>query len=118
VWFRNISGEVLHLFDRGLSVGPGGEFEWPGWDRAGHGVITGFVPVDGPGGEVTGYPEPSAEPAAGTPPGSGEDPPPAAGTGTPKPVPVIAAPGKPPGASPAPDSTGTPAGTKPAGETA
>lgn len=43
--FRNTQNHPLAIRDLGLEVGPGGEFEYPGWDLGTHGVITGCEPI-------------------------------------------------------------------------
>lgn len=107
MWFRNVTAEVLHIADLAVRNGPGGEFEWPGWDHKVHGVLTGHVPISGPGGDEIPYPEPepAATDAGATTPVTGSPP---AETGT-----AQGAPARTP-----PPATDPPAGTEPAGEQA
>lgn len=56
--FRNTNPYPLTVRDPGLTVGPFGEFDFPGYDPAVHGVIPGCEPVDAP----------AAAPDAATPP--------------------------------------------------
>ncbi len=66
MWFRNISGERHDIADLSISTWPGGEFEWPGWDRVEHGVVTGHAPIDGPEGAELPWPDPpDPEPPGG-----------------------------------------------------
>jgi hypothetical protein len=48
VRFRNTNPSPLTVRDAGLTVGPFGEFDFPGYDPAVHGVIPGCEPVDAP----------------------------------------------------------------------
>jgi len=46
--FRNDTGSVLTVNDLSRQVGPGEEFDWPGYDPGVHGVIPGCVRIDEP----------------------------------------------------------------------
>ena len=85
--FRNHTGYPLVIADLRRTVGPSGEFDWPGYDQARHGVVTGCTRLDEPA------------PAAPTSPPPAAPAPPAAGS--PSPVPAAAIPDKTPAAAPA-----------------
>ena len=43
---RNTEDVPLVVGEAGVTVGPGGEFDWPGYDPDVHGAVTGCEPVD------------------------------------------------------------------------
>jgi hypothetical protein len=84
--FRSDQDYPLTINDLCLTVGPRGEFDWPGYDPAVHGVVAGCTRLDAPQ-EPAGDPSGSGggdgdrTPPTGRQDGSGD--PPAGGTGQP-----------------------------------
>ena len=46
--FRNTTAYSATVTEAGVTVGPFGEFDWPGYDPEVHGVVPGFEPLDAP----------------------------------------------------------------------
>lgn len=76
--FRNHTGYPLTVSDLRRTVPPGGEFDWPAYDRAKHGTVTGCTRLDEPGPAAPPATPPlmppAAPPPATPPPGDGGKP--------------------------------------------
>lgn len=72
--FRNTQDITLDVQEAGVTVGHGGEFDWPDYDPEVHGVVTGCEPLDAPK-DPRNDPPASTTPATTTQASGGQAPP-------------------------------------------